>query len=157
MSKASALPIIGIACCNSGMLSGQDLAKAIVDAMEKRQQAGGEKYGPSALGRDLGISQPSASELLKTGRLAKDKYLLLVKAFSKFVGPDHWGLPYSKQEMDIILDLRELPEQMRHELGERLRAAAMKYRSEAASVLDSLMPTAAPTKTISTKAPKKVA
>jgi len=117
MSKASALPIIGIACYNSGMLSGQDLAKAIVEAMEKRQQAGGEKYGPSALGRDLGISQPSASELLKTGRLAKDKYLLLVKAFSEFVGPDHWGLPYSKQEMDIILDLRELRGDMKLLLG----------------------------------------
>jgi hypothetical protein len=51
------------------MLMGKDLAKAIRDAIEKKRQLpGSERYGPTSLGRALGITQPSASELLKTGR-----------------------------------------------------------------------------------------
>lgn len=60
----------------------------------KRARPGYAKFGPTALSRELGMSQPAASELLKTGRLAKDKIKQLVACFADVVGPEHWGLEY---------------------------------------------------------------
>lgn len=122
------------------MLSGPNLADAIQKAIaEKRKIAGHEKYGPTALGKALGITQPSASELIKTGRLAKEKYLALVGAFADVVGPDHWGLPYTRTEMDLLSAFRDLPEATKIAVLDRLQLEAQRHRTQGAELAQGLL------------------
>lgn len=94
MILATALPHDRAHCSNASMFQGAELAAAIRSAIErKRARAGHGRYGPTALGAALGMRQSSASELLKTGRLAKAKLPRLFEEFADVVGPEHWGLP----------------------------------------------------------------
>lgn len=86
MPNASALPIKGTACCNQPMLSGEHLGAAIRSAMKLKGVTQGQ------VAAEFGIKQPSVSEWLKTGRVAKEHIAHLVSYFSDVVGPEHWGL-----------------------------------------------------------------
>lgn len=79
------------------------------------------KITQAEIGKALGMSQPSVSELLKFGRLAKEKVPVLLDYFSDVVGPDHFGLPFSKFEMDLLKELRKLPAHTQSALLERVR------------------------------------
>lgn len=127
MHYATALPIKGAACWNRRVLQGTDLAAAIRSALEmKAALPGAGRVGPTALARALEMTQPSASELLKTGRLAKEKLPLLLAFFEDVVGPDHFGLPYSKFEAEFIRLLRRLPQTTQQQLLERVKSTARK-------------------------------
>jgi len=133
--KATALPIIGIACCNPRMLQGKELAAAIATAMEKKRAVPGyEKIGPTALGKALGMRQPSASDLLSTGRLAKDKLPALLAYFEDVVGPDHFGLPFSQFEAQFLKDLRQLPIATQLALAESVKKAALEISHATAQI-----------------------
>jgi hypothetical protein len=135
MMLTTALPIKGAACCNSRMLQGTDLAAAIRSALElKAARPNAGRVGPTALARALGMTQPSASELLKTGRLAMEKLPLLLEFFDEVVGPDHFGLPYSKFEADFIKNLRRLPVASQMQLLQRVRDTAEKIDQATASL-----------------------
>lgn len=145
MLAATALPMKGFACSNQPMLQGKELAKALKEAMDKlRALPGYERWGPTKLGEALSMSQPAASELLQTGRLAKDKYLKLVEIFKDVVGPEHWGLPYTSEEMRLLSDIRELPSTLREQLLMRISTEAQKYRSEQSKMLATLFDDRAP-------------
>lgn len=135
MPIATALPMKGAACCNPRMLQREELAAAIRTALDLKAEATGLKLGPSALGRALGITQPSASELLKTGRLAKEKLSVLLEFFADVVGPDHFGLPFSKAEMELIKDLRRLPTLAQDRLRQQVRDAAQAAEAAAAAAM----------------------
>lgn len=125
MLHATALPMKGGACSNRRVLQGTDLAAAIRSALElKSTQPGIGRVGPTALARALEMTQPSASELLKTGRLAKEKLPLLLAFFEDVVGPDHFGLPFSKFEAEFLRHLRKLPGRTQQELLDKVRTAA---------------------------------
>lgn len=110
------------ACCNPRMLQGPALALAIVGAMRlKATRLEIAKITQAEIGKALGMSQPSVSELLKFGRLAKEKVPVLLDYFSDVVGPDHFGLPFSKFEMDLLKELRKLPAHTQSALLERVR------------------------------------
>jgi len=87
MLSASALPITGIACCNPQMLMGESLGAALREAMK---QKGVTQHDVAAA---FGVRQPSVSEWLRYGRVAKKHIPALVNYFSDVVGPEHWGLP----------------------------------------------------------------
>jgi hypothetical protein len=107
------------------VLQGKELAGAIRAAIDKkRERPATAKYGPTALGKALGMAQPSASELITTGRLAKSKIWMLVDEFADVVGPDHWGLPMTAKEMQFLNFLRQVPESAQDQLLEKLQAAA---------------------------------
>jgi hypothetical protein len=109
------------------VLQGVELAAAIRSAIElKAALPGAGRVGPTALARALDMTQPSASELLKTGRLAKEKLPLLLAYFEDVVGPDHFGLPFSRFEAEFVRHLRRLPHQAQQQLLERVRSAAEK-------------------------------
>lgn len=136
MSIATALPIKGGACSNRRVLQGTDLAAAIRSALElKSSQPGIGKVGPTALARALEMTQPSASGLLKTGRLSKEKLPLLLAYFEDVVGPDHFGLPFSKFEAEFLRYLRRLPASTQHQLLAKVRTAAERI-DEATAELD---------------------
>ena len=136
MLNATALPITGTACFNPRMLQGTELAAAIVTAMEKKRALPGwEKLGPTALGRGLGMAQGSASELLKTGRLAKEKLPILLAFFEDVVGPDHFGLPISGFEMRFLKALRALPGDAQSELLARVQKSGEAVRAATAELM----------------------
>lgn len=117
------------------MLQGKDLGAAIKAAMElKAARPGAGRVGPTALARALGMSQPSASELLNTGRLAKEKLPLLLDYFEDVVGPDHFGLPYSKFEADFLKSLRLLPAPAQRDLLKKVQAAGAQISKLLANV-----------------------
>ena len=68
------------------MLSGKDLARALVVAMEKKP------VGTNELARHFGIKSSSVSEWRKTGKISKEKIAPLIDFFSDVAGPEHWGL-----------------------------------------------------------------
>lgn len=122
MLTASALPMTGGACCNLRMLQGPALGTAIANAMKlKAERMAVSKITQAALASALGMTQPSVSELLKYGRLAKENVPTLLDYFSDVVGPDHFGLPFSKFEMDLVRELRKLPAQSQAALMDRVR------------------------------------
>lgn len=116
------------------MLDGEKLVAALAAAMALKKDKD-PRFGPSELGRLLGIKQPSASELLKTGRLKKDRYLKLVEAFSDVVGPEHWGLPYNSEDFEALRLFQKLPPDARAKLTERMRQVVAQI-DEASSLLD---------------------
>lgn len=59
MVNASALPMIGAACCNSGMLTGPELGAALERAMRAMDVT------QSAVAQEFGIKQPSVSEWIQ--------------------------------------------------------------------------------------------
>ena len=125
MTAASALPIKGAACCNVRMLQGPALGSAIAAAMKmKADHMRVSKITQAVLASALGMAQPSVSELLKFGRLAKEKVPVLLEYFSDVAGPDHFGLPFSKFEMDLINEMRKLPLQSQRALLERVMKSA---------------------------------
>lgn len=87
MLSASALPIIGSACCNLWMLTGKELGDALARAMATKQ------VNQPAVAKEFGVQQPSVSEWIRFGRIAKKHIPHLVEYFSDVVGPEHWGLP----------------------------------------------------------------
>lgn len=122
MLTASALPMTGGAGCNLRMLQGPALGTAIANAMKlKAERMAVSKITQAALASALGMTQPSVSELLKYGRLAKENVPTLLDYFSDVVGPDHFGLPFSKFEMDLVRELRKLPAQSQAALMDRVR------------------------------------
>ena len=127
--------------------------------MEKKaEQPGVGRVGPTALARALGMSQPSASELLNTGRLAKEKVPLLLDYFSDVVGPDHFGLPYSKFEADFLKSLRRLPAHAQQALHERVNEAADKIAAALGPLADAESPAPGPMSlAFMSKAAEKVA
>ena len=145
MQNATALPAIGYACWNPPMLQGKDLAAAIRSALELKNAAlppGTRPLGSTALGKALGMAQSSASELLGTGRLAKEKLPGLLAFFEGVVGPDHFGLPITKFEASVLAQLRALPPGDQQTVLERLRDAADRVRAATAD-LDSIAQPAA--------------
>jgi len=129
------------------MLSGSQLADAIKVALDaKRRIPGFERYGATALATALGMKQPSASEMMKTGRIAKEKYLLLVAAFADVVGPDHWGLPYTKAELDLLIAFRELPGPTQAAVIEKLQDEARRTRAAGEAIASNLLPQPGQTK-----------
>jgi hypothetical protein len=146
MLAASALPIQGPGWCTPRVLQGTLLAEALRAAIErKRRQPATAKYGPTALANALGMTQPSASELIKTGRLAKSKIWTLVEEFADVVGPDHWGLPMTSREMQFLNLLRQVPESAQDQLLERLQAAAEKSKALTEALIGDLNQTATTT------------
>lgn len=135
MLNASALPIKGVACCNSVMgkavppnakapTETQELALALGQAMElKKRVPGFESFGPSAVARYLEIKQPSASQIFTTGRVSKKNLVALIDLFSDVVGPDHFGFPISKAEYDLIKNLRRLSAETQEALRQRVDGA----------------------------------
>lgn len=69
------------------MLSGKDLGTALADAMRKKG------VNQPTVAAEFEISQPSVSEWIKYGRIAKKHIPHLVDWFADVVGPEHWGLP----------------------------------------------------------------
>ncbi len=100
------------------------------------------------------MTQPSASELLKTGRLAKEKLPLLISFFDDVVGPDHFGLPFTKFEAEFLRHLRRLPASAQQQLLDRVRAAAEQIE-EATSGLDFRPDFTAPGAAIEVKPPSR--
>lgn len=86
MNSASALPITGAACCNLRMLTGADLGRALLLAMQRK----GVKQ--QRMAEEFGVRQPSVSEWLRYGRIGKRHLTHLVAYFKDVVGPEHWGL-----------------------------------------------------------------
>lgn len=139
MTNASALPINGIACCNRRMLQGKELAGALVAAVAlKRKTKGFEDLGPSRLAREFGVTQPSVSEWLKEGRIAKKHIGTLLEFFADVVGPDHWGLPFTKREFAAVLAFRQLPERAQTALLRKMQIAAEAARAAVESIGDVL-------------------
>lgn len=103
MMIASALPITGSACWNQSMLTGPELGAALKAAMQLK---GG--MSQTALANEFGVRQPSVSEWIKFGRISKSHIPKLIEFFSDVAGPDHWGIPISKDEFDLILAYRSL-------------------------------------------------
>lgn len=119
------------------MLQGTELAAAIVSAMDKKRlRAGFESLGPTMLGRALGMAQSSASELLNTGRLAKEKLPALLAFFEDVVGPDHFGLPISQMEMDFLKSFRALPVEAQLALLDRVKSSAAAVRAATAQLVE---------------------
>lgn len=102
----------------------------------KASRPGAGRIGPTALAKALEMTQPSASELLKTGRLAKEKLPLLLAYFEDVVGPDHFGLPFSRFEAEFVRNLRRLPLAAQQQLLERVRTAASKIDEATAAIDD---------------------
>lgn len=127
----------GNACCDAVMLDGEKLVAALTSAMEAKR-AINPGFGPSALGRALGISQPSASELLKTGRLKKERYMLLVDAFADVVGPEHWGLPYSASDFEALRLYQQLPLEAQRQLRDRMSEFIAEMKASASALVDGL-------------------
>lgn len=126
------------------MLQGKELADALGLAIEaKRLLPGFERLGPTQLAREFGVAQGSMSEALKTGRLAKKHIPKLLEFFSDVVGPDHWGLPFSKTEFDVMLLLRELPSDMQSLVVDRMRQEVQRRRSDAQASIEGMFKTAA--------------
>ena len=109
------------------MFQGKTLGDAIASAMVlKAAQLNVAKITQGELAEALGMKQPSVSELLKLGRLAKEKLPLLLDYFEDVVGPDHFGLPFSKGEMELIKALRKLPQAAQASIMARVHEAAAK-------------------------------
>ena len=107
------------------MFQGKTLGDAIASAMAlKAARLNVAKITQGELAAALGIKQPSVSELLKLGRLAKGKLPLLLDYFEDVVGPDHFGLPFSKGEMALIKALRKLPHRAQASIIARVHEAA---------------------------------
>lgn len=71
------------------MLERQELGRALRVAMRLK----GVKQWQ--LAKDFGVTQPSVSEWVKDGRIAKRHLNKLVAYFLEQVQPSHWGLPNS--------------------------------------------------------------
>lgn len=105
-------------------------------------EAKGVKQGDVAAA--FGISQPSVSEWLKHGRVHKKHISKLVEYFSDQVGPEHWGLPFSKDEFDLVLAYRSFPPQLAADLLNRAKAAALEFAQATGRASDILAPPAPP-------------
>jgi len=119
----------GIACWNPRMLSGPELGEAIANAMKEMH------VNQKQVAKAFNVSQPSVSEWLKHGRVAKKHIPKLIDYFSKVVGPDYWGLPISKQEFDLVKAFRKLPEKAREDLLRKTEAAAAKTEAATAELI----------------------
>lgn len=87
MFHASALPMIGVACCNRPMLTGEQLGKALAAAITLKGVPQRE------VAEAFGVQQSSVSEWTTFGRISKRHLTLLVTYFADVVKPEHWGLP----------------------------------------------------------------
>jgi hypothetical protein len=71
------------------MLQGKALGAALKGAIDKK------KVSQLKVAQTFGVQQPSVSEWIRYGRIAKKHLNKLVEYFSDVVGPEHWGLPAS--------------------------------------------------------------
>jgi hypothetical protein len=123
------------------MLQGKELAAALQVAISlKRKREGFEDLGPSKLARAFGVTQPSASGWLVDGRIAKKHLGTLLEFFSDVVGPEHWGLPFSKNEFLAVLAFRQLPARAQVDVLRRMQEAASIAQQAAAGIGDDLIP-----------------
>jgi hypothetical protein len=120
------------------MLSGKELAAALREAMRKKT------VGPSEVAREFRVTQPSVSGWLIDGRIAKKHIPKLLSYFADVVGPDHWGLPITKREFDMLLSFRELAEPAQEAIAETVRQAAARHREEAVALEVALSAAVAP-------------
>ncbi len=88
MVNASALPMIGAACCNSGMLTGPELGAALERAMRAMDVT------QSAVAQEFGIKQPSVSEWIKYGRIGKRHLTHLVARYAPSSRAPHTVHPH---------------------------------------------------------------
>lgn len=114
------------------MFSGEQLSAALKAAMKAKDVKQGD------IATAFGISQPSVSEWLKHGRVHKKHISKLVEYFSDQVGPEHWGLPFSKDEFDLVLAFRAFPPQLAADLLARAKAAAAEFKAAAGRAGDIL-------------------
>ncbi|MBI5255405.1 MAG: helix-turn-helix transcriptional regulator [Burkholderiales bacterium] len=140
------------------MLTGKDLGQALKGAMERKGVTQAE------VASEFGIQQPSVSEWIKFGRIAKKHIPHLVQYFSDKVGPEHWGLPaswsvpaaadlssfFAKQPSPAGLMLAhaydELPDgQVKADLLGKLLARVQEVAAELRSKRHAPAPTAEPT------------
>lgn len=85
------------------MLTGSELGAALKAAMDLK---GG--MSQTALAKEFGVKQPSVSEWIKFGRISKSHIPKLIEFFADVTGPDHWGIPISKEEFDLVIAYRAL-------------------------------------------------
>lgn len=71
------------------MKTGPELGAALAQAMESK------RVTQQQVADEFDITQPSVSEWIKFGRIAKKHLTHLVEYFSDVVGAEHWGLPAS--------------------------------------------------------------
>jgi transcriptional regulator with XRE-family HTH domain len=104
MRCASVLPLIGVACCNLPMYTGEKLGSALREAMRLKGVTQAE------VADAFGVTQPSVSEWLRYGRIGKRHITRLVEWFSDKVGPEHWGMPASWSSSPQPIDLDAHPD-----------------------------------------------
>lgn len=86
----------------------------------------GKKHvGPTEVARAFEVKQPSVSEWMREGRIAKKHIPRLISYFADVVGPDHWGLPFTQQELEVIELLRKLPDSARLTMIRGMREAVV--------------------------------
>jgi len=136
MLNASALPMIGAACCNPYMLTGAELGKALEKAMTLKQ------VRQPAVAKEFGVKQPSVSEWIKFGRIGKRHIPHLVEWFAEVVGPEHWGLPPEWGQRPLAEAETESPRravlQAMRQLAALLVSASPMARKAAAPILSGL-------------------
>lgn len=101
------------------MLSGPDLARALVDAMKRKD------VGTNELARHFGIKSPSVAEWRKTGKIGKEKIAGLIDYFSDVVGPDHWGLPHLSNVGSPVREATEADPAEKYEFATRVYGAVL--------------------------------
>lgn len=111
------------------MLTGTELGKALDSAMTLK------KVKQADVAKAFKIRQPSVSEWISTGRIGKKHIPTLITYFSDVVGPDHWGLPFSFDEFQLIMAYRDLPADTRAELLQKTQAASAKIRHASQALL----------------------
>lgn len=119
MLGSSALPIHGADCSNRRMLSGAELGAALKSAMDAK------KVKQPAVAAAFGVAQSSVSEWISYGRIAKKHIPKLLDFFADVVGPDHWGLPFTREEYELVMAFRDLHQASRRELLVNVKRAAM--------------------------------
>ena len=86
LTEGKALPYRGSHVPNKAMLTGEDLGKALGDAIEKK------KVTKKAVAEHFGVKPPSVQDWVKFGRIGKQHLNELVRYFSDVVPPSHWGM-----------------------------------------------------------------
>lgn len=102
------------------MHTGKELGDALREAMRLKN------VKQKQLALEFGVAQPSVSEWLSLGRISKSHIPKLLYYFKDQVGPDHWGLPFTKEEFDLLYNYRLLHDEARARVRELVTDAAQK-------------------------------
>lgn len=111
------------------MLSGEELGAALKAAMKLKG------VGATEVAQAFGVTQPSVSGWVKDGRIHKKHIPTLIDYFADKVGPDHWGLPFSRDEYDLVRLYRELPLSARKAVIAAMRKAVDSATAATAGLL----------------------